>query len=152
MIYNAHVASAFPWVVTYDILGLLFFNMVGATHFLFNVHNHAPSTAYVTTTRNLLFVSYYTNYVTRLFFFFFFCDVSIWLIMCMCEYAMSLISSIYRVDMGFINNYKESQLWLVILMYNTDVASVFPWVVTYDIKTGSIILCGLRDTTLQGRP
>ena len=23
--------------------------MVGATHFLFNVHNHAPSTAYVTT-------------------------------------------------------------------------------------------------------
>ena len=72
--------------------------------------------------------------------------------MCMCEYAMSHISSIYRVDMGFINNYKESQLWLVILMYNADVANVFPWVVTYDIKTGSVILCGLRDTTLQSRP
>ena len=70
----------------------------------------------------------------------------------LCVYAISPISSIYRVDMGFINNYKESQLWLVILMYNADVANVFPWVVTYDIKTGSVILCGLRDTTLQSRP
>ena len=82
LMYNADVANVFPWVVTYDIFGLLFFNMVGATHFLFNVHNHAPSTAYVTTTRNLLFVSYYTNYVTRLIFIFSFCDISIWLIMC----------------------------------------------------------------------
>ena len=28
----------------------------------------------------------------------------------LCVYAISPISSIYRVDMGFINNYKESQL------------------------------------------
>ena len=43
---------------------------------------------------------------------------------------MSPTSGIYWVDLGFINNYKESQLWLVILRYSADVASAFPWVVT----------------------
>ena len=44
---------------------------------------------------------------------------------------MSPTSGIYRVDLGFINNYKEFQSWLVILRYNIDVASAFPYVVTF---------------------
>ena len=48
----------------------------------------------------------------------------------MCGCVMSPTSSIYWVDLGFINNYKEPQLWLVILRYRADVASAFPWVVT----------------------
>ena len=47
-----------------------------------------------------------------------------------CGYVMSPTLGIYWVDMSFINNYKEPQLWLVILRYSTDVASVFPWIVT----------------------
>ena len=47
-----------------------------------------------------------------------------------CGCVMSPTSGIYWVELGFINNYKESQLWLVILRYSVDVASVFPWVVT----------------------
>ena len=46
---------------------------------------------------------------------------------------MSPTSSIYWVDLGFINNYKEPQLRLVLLRYSADVASAFPWVVTYGI-------------------
>ena len=42
---------------------------------------------------------------------------------------MSPTSGIYWVDMGFINNYNEPQLLLVILKYNADVASVFLWVI-----------------------
>ena len=64
---------------------------------------------------------------------------------------MSLILSIYWVDLGFINNYKEPQLWLVLLRYSADVASVFPWVITYDIKAGPIISCGLKDITPHSR-
>ena len=60
---------------------------------------------------------------------------------------MSLTSGNYCVDMGFINNYNKPQLLLVLLRYSADVASVFPWVVTYGIRTGSVTLCGLRDTT-----
>ena len=40
------------------------------------------------------------------------------------EFAVS--SSIYWVDLSFINNCKESQLWLVLLRYSADVASAFP--------------------------
>ena len=43
---------------------------------------------------------------------------------------MSLISGIYWVDLGFINNYKESQLRLVFLRYSADVASAFPYLIT----------------------
>ena len=43
---------------------------------------------------------------------------------------MSPTSGIYWVELGFINNFKEPQLWLVLLRYSTDVASAFPWVVT----------------------
>ena len=43
---------------------------------------------------------------------------------------MNPTSGIYWVDLSFINNYKEPQLWLVLLRYNADVANAFPWVVT----------------------
>ena len=51
-----------------------------------------------------------------------------------CGCVMSPTSGIYWVDLGFINNYKESQLWLVILRYSADVASAFPWVVTHKVS------------------
>ena len=47
-----------------------------------------------------------------------------------CGCVMSPTSGIYWVELGFINNYNEPQLWLVLLRYNADVASAFPWVVT----------------------
>ena len=65
---------------------------------------------------------------------------------------MSLTLSIYYVDLGFINNYKESQLWLVLLRYSTDVASTFLWVVTYGIKVGLVTSCGLKDITHKMGP
>ena len=65
---------------------------------------------------------------------------------------MSPTSGIYWVDLSFVNNYKESQLWLVLLRYNADVASAFPWIITYGIKAGLVTLCGLGDTTLQSGP
>ena len=40
--------------------------------------------------------------------------------------VISLTSGIYWVDLGFINNYKESQLWLIILRYSADVTNTFP--------------------------
>ena len=66
--------------------------------------------------------------------------------------VMSPTLGIYWVDLGFINNYKESELWLVLLRYSADVTSAFPWVVTYGIRAGPVIPCGLRDTTPQSRP
>ena len=66
--------------------------------------------------------------------------------------VMSPTSGIYWVDLDFINNYKESQLWLVLLRYSEDVTSAFPWIVTYGIKIGPVIPCGLRDTTSQSEP
>ena len=65
---------------------------------------------------------------------------------------MSPTSVIYWVDLGFINNYKEPQLRLVHLRYSADVASAFPWVITYGIRAGPIISYGLRDTTPQSGP
>ena len=47
---------------------------------------------------------------------------------------MSSTSGIYCVELGFINNYKEPQLFLVLLRYSADVASAFPWVIPYDIR------------------
>ena len=47
---------------------------------------------------------------------------------------MSPTLGIYWVELCFINNYKEPQLRLVLLKYSADVASAFPWVVTYGIK------------------
>ena len=47
-----------------------------------------------------------------------------------CGCVMSPTSDIYWVELGFINNYKEPQLWLVLLRYSADVVSAFPWVVT----------------------
>ena len=70
----------------------------------------------------------------------------------MCGCVMSLTLGIYWVELGFINNYKEPQLRLVLLRYSADVASAFPSVVTYGIRVGPIILCGLRDTTPQSGP
>ena len=43
-----------------------------------------------------------------------------------CGCVMSPTSGIYWIDLDFINNYKESQLWLVFLRYNADITSVFP--------------------------
>ena len=66
-----------------------------------------------------------------------------------CGCVMSSTSSIYWVDLGFINNYKESQLWLVFLRYSAYVASsyvanAFPWVVTvfvFENKTSFSTSC-----------
>ena len=55
-----------------------------------------------------------------------------------CGYVMIPTSDIYWVDLSFINNYKESQLWLVLLRYSVDVASAFLWVVTYSIKVAEV--------------
>ena len=65
---------------------------------------------------------------------------------------MSLTSGIYWIDLGFINNYKEPLLCLVLLKYSADVTSAFPWVVTYDIRAGPVTLYGFRDTTPQSVP
>ena len=69
-----------------------------------------------------------------------------------CGCVMSPTSDIYWVDLGFINNYKESQLWLVFLKYDADVARAFPWVVTYGIRAGPVTPCRLRDITPQSEP
>ena len=66
-----------------------------------------------------------------------------------CGCVMSPTSGIYWVELGFINNYNKPQLWLVFLRYSVNVASAFLWVVTYSIRAGPVILCGLRDTTPQ---
>ena len=47
---------------------------------------------------------------------------------------MSLTSGIYSVDLGFINNYKEPQLCLILLRYSVNVTSAFPWVITVIYK------------------
>ena len=52
-----------------------------------------------------------------------------------CGCVMSPTLGIYWVDLGFVNNCKESQLWLVLLRYSADVVSAFPWVVTVTINT-----------------
>ena len=51
-----------------------------------------------------------------------------------CGCVISPISGIYWVELGFINNCKEPQLWLVLLRYNADVASGFPWVITWQLS------------------
>ena len=38
-------------------------------------------------------------------------------------------------------------MWLVLLRYSADVASAFPWVVTYGIRASPVISCELKDTT-----
>ena len=68
------------------------------------------------------------------------------------ECVMSPTSGIYWVDLGFINNYKKPQLWLILLRYSADVASAFPWVITYDIRASLETPCELRDTTPQSGP
>ena len=56
--------------------------------------------------------------------------------------VMSPTSGIYLVDLSFINNYNEPQLWLVLLSYSADVASAFPWVITYcDTPIWLIVWC-----------
>ena len=51
-----------------------------------------------------------------------------------CGYVMSLTSGIYWVELDFINNCKEPQLWLVLLRYSANVADIFPWVITWWVK------------------
>ena len=63
-----------------------------------------------------------------------------------CGCVMSPTSSIYWVDLSFINNYKESQLWLVLLKYSADMANAFPWIVSYGIRVDLVTSHGLRDT------
>ena len=70
----------------------------------------------------------------------------------MCGCVMCPTLDIYWVELGFINNYKKSQLCLVILRYNADMISAFPCVVTYDIRASLVTPCGLEDTTLQNGP
>ena len=56
-------------------------------------------------------------------------DTPIWL--CdVCGCVMSPTLGISWVDLGFLNDYKEPQLWLVLLRYSANVANTFPWVVT----------------------
>ena len=57
-----------------------------------------------------------------------------------CGCVMSPTSGIYWVELDFINNYKEPQLWLILLRYSANVASAFPWVVIYGIKALGWIL------------
>ena len=70
----------------------------------------------------------------------------------MCGCVMCPTLDIYWVELGFINNYKKSQLCLVILRYNADMISAFPCVVTYGIRVGPVTPCRLEDTTLQNEP
>ena len=58
--------------------------------------------------------------------------------------VMSPTLGIYWVELCFINNYKEPQLRLVLLKYSADVASAFPWVVTYGIKAQVYDSIGLQ--------
>ena len=60
---------------------------------------------------------------------------------------MSPTSSIYWVDLGFINNYKKPQLRPTLLRYSADVTSDFPWIVTYGIIANLVTPCELRDIT-----
>ena len=69
-----------------------------------------------------------------------------------CGCVMSSTLSIYWVDLSFINNYKEAQLWLVLLRYNANMASTFFWIVTYGIKASPVTPCELRDATPQNGP
>ena len=48
-----------------------------------------------------------------------------------CRCVISPTSSIYWVELGFINTYNKPQLWLVLWRYSVDVTSTFPWVVTH---------------------
>ena len=65
---------------------------------------------------------------------------------------MSPTSDIYWVELSFINNYKEPQLWLVILRYIVDVASAFPWVVTKTItKLSTSILILITLSVYEGK-
>ena len=56
-----------------------------------------------------------------------------------CGCVMSPTSNIYWVDLDFINNYKEPQLWLVLLRHNADVTSTFPWIIIiwYQSRVGN---------------
>ena len=58
-----------------------------------------------------------------------------------CGCVMSPTSGIYWVDLGFINNYKESQLWLIILRYSADVASAFSLgrYIWYQSRPGNLV-------------
>ena len=59
----------------------------------------------------------------------------------MCGCVMSPISGIYWIELGFINNYKEPQLWLVLLRYSAYVARFsldhYIWYQSYAL-TGSV--------------
>ena len=56
------------------------------------------------------------------------------------ECVMSPTLDIYWIDLGFINNYKEPQFWLVLLRYSADVANVFLWVVTLTLELETLFL------------
>ena len=43
---------------------------------------------------------------------------------------INITSSIYWVELDFINNYKEPQLWLVLLRYSANMTYAIPWVIT----------------------
>ena len=45
-----------------------------------------------------------------------------------CGCVMNLTSDIYWINLSFINNYKEPQLWLILFRYNANVVSVFFWI------------------------
>ena len=47
-----------------------------------------------------------------------------------CGCMINITSSIYWVELDFINNYKEPQLWLVLLRYSANMTYAIPWVIT----------------------
>ena len=69
-----------------------------------------------------------------------------------CGCVLNPTSDIYWVELDFIKTCKEPQLWLALSWYSADVASAFPWIVTYSIKAILEISCGHRDITLQNGP
>ena len=53
---------------------------------------------------------------------------------------------------ALINNYKESQLWLVLLKYSANVTSAFPWVVTKALGEDGVSLASFDPLIQDTKP
>ena len=70
----------------------------------------------------------------------------------MYECVMNPTSGIYWVELSFINNYKKSQLWLVLLKYSANVTSAFPWVVTKALGEDGVSLASFDPLIQDTKP